>query len=153
MEPHRTRQQPHRCDPGPGELINRHSPKSSRLHLSSWRIYRDRLYLPGKVTRGPGGSLKTRCKYIPVRSMAASLRPTVLSHPPGPRATVQTVVSCNPVSPVDLHVRDIGFRDEAVERLAAFPDMEVYRRRRMHARKVQSASIDSPARQHHPLVG
>jgi hypothetical protein len=29
-----------------------------------------------------GGLLKTRCKYIPVRSMAASLRPTVLSNPP-----------------------------------------------------------------------
>jgi len=48
---------------------------------------------PSKVTRDPGeGLLKTRCEYIPVRSMAASLRPTVLSNPsPGSQVTGQTL--------------------------------------------------------------
>ena len=36
----------------------------------------------GRHAQGSGWLLKTRCKYIPVSSMAASLRPTVLrSHP------------------------------------------------------------------------
>ncbi len=74
------------------------------------------LHLEARSLEAQGGALKTRCKYIHVRSMAASLRPTVLRAPPWTPSDRAGFMSCNPVSPVEPLVRDIGFRDEAVER-------------------------------------